>query len=191
MATGVDDRKPLALPKRSKLYNHVWAAPSRNGWRPLYDICRTRMDTELMCLDPEGASTALLTECYRAVAQPWRNGAVLVWHPAARSGDVPVAGCVCVSADQPVQGACAFATALDALQNCLRRHATGDGFVPLRVAWVRAMLRLNKNERSDVNRGGARFQAGWAQGVVNANLEQFKGLARAPASLGGLFYPSE
>ena len=109
MATGVDDRKPLALPKRSKLYNHVWAAPSRNGWRPLYDICRTRMDPELMCLDPEGASTALLTECYRAVAQPWRNGAVLVWHPAARSGDVPVAGCVCVSADQPVQGACAFA----------------------------------------------------------------------------------
>ena len=127
MASGVDGRKPLSLPKRSKLYNHVWAAPARVGWRPLYDICRTRMDAELMCLDPENASTALLTECHRAVAQPWRNAAVLVWHPAACMGDVPAAGCVCVTADQQVKGSCAFATALDALQNCLRRHGPCDG----------------------------------------------------------------
>jgi hypothetical protein len=178
--------------KRSKFFNQVLAAPARIGWRPLFELTKARMIPELMCLDDAEANRTLLAECYRCVAVPHKNGAVLVWHPHAVKGDLPIAGCVCVSAAGSIdQSESRFGKDLAALQVRLAEEARGERFMALRVGWVRAMLRLSKGERDDASRGGARNQTGWAQGVVDATMPQFKGRPQAPTREGGLFYPRE
>ena len=63
-----------------------------------------------------------------------------------------------------------------------------EGIVEMAVEWMNAMVELNKGERNDWLRGGARNQVGFAQGVGDA-AESFCGNARAPAQLGLMYYP--
>ena len=192
MVGSAADERPLMKLKRTACFNHVCAAASRFGWRPLFDIVKTSMDPELMALDAEAANRTLQTECNRQVAVPFRNGCVLVWPPTARRGDIPVAGCISISAAGAVPDTkCKLAVALRPLQTLLSNEYKRGRFLELRVSWVRAMLRMEPAMRDDRIRGGWRTQFGFAQGVTRGKLDSFVGQAIAPKELGGLVYPSE